>query len=85
MVHLDRIREEIRVLNIKDETLLSYRVYENFSKRIQHFNTIKMGGYPDRNKLTEEELEEQSYLNSYFENLKDIFPQIEAKWCRRYV
>jgi hypothetical protein len=85
MVHLDRIREEIRVLNIKDETLLSYRVYENFSKRIQHFNTIKMGGYPDRNKLTEEELEEQSYLNSYFENLKDIFPQIETKWRRRYV
>ena len=44
-----------------------------------------MGGYPDRNKLTEEELEEQSYLNSYFENLKDIFPQIETKWRRRYV
>ena len=24
MVHLERIHEEIRVLNIKDETLLSY-------------------------------------------------------------
>ena len=85
MVHIERIHEEIRVLHIKDETLVSYRIYENFSNRIQHFNTIKMGGYPDRNKLTEEEIEEQKYLNSYFETLKELFPHIESKWCRRHV
>ena len=44
MVHLDRIHEEIRVLNIKDETLLSFRVFENFNKRLDHFKTIKLGG-----------------------------------------
>ena len=55
MVHLDRIFEEIRVLNVKDESLLSFRVFENFSKRIQHFNTIKMGLFPERNLLTDDE------------------------------
>jgi hypothetical protein len=34
MVHLQRIHEEIRVLNIKDETLLSYRVFINFSVKV---------------------------------------------------
>ena len=31
MVHLERIFEEIRILNIKDETLLSFRIFQNFS------------------------------------------------------
>lgn len=44
-----------------------------------------MGGYPDRDKLTEEEMEEQKYLNSYFETLKELFPHIESKWRRRHV
>ena len=43
MVHLDRIHEEIRVLNIKDETLLSFRVFENFNKRLDHFITSCAG------------------------------------------
>ena len=55
MVHLERIYEEIRVLNIKDETLLSFRVFENFIKRRQHFDTIRMGFFPDRTTLTDEE------------------------------
>ena len=51
MVHAERIHEEIRVLNIKDETLLSFRVFENFNKRLDHFKTIKLGMFPDRVKL----------------------------------
>ena len=35
MVHAERIHEEIRVLNIKDETLLSFRVFDNFNKRLR--------------------------------------------------
>jgi len=84
MVHLDRIHEEIRVLNIKDETLLSFRVFENFNKRLDHFNTIKLGMFPDRVKLTEEEEEEKRYIDTYFKTLEELFPELEAKWRRRY-
>ena len=83
MVHLDRIHEEIRVLNIKDETLLSFRVFENFNKRLDHFKTILMGMFPDRVKLTGEEEEEKRYLDTYLKTLEDLFPQLEAKWRRR--
>ena len=54
MVHLERIHEEIRVLNIKDETLLSFRVFINFGKRLDLLHGIKLGILPDRKKLTEE-------------------------------
>ena len=84
MVHLDRIHEEIRVLNIKDETLLSFRVFENFNKRLDHFKTIKLGMFPDRVKLTEEEEEEKRYIDTYFKTLGELFPELEAKWRRRY-
>lgn len=83
MVHLERIYEEIRVLNIKDETLLSFRVFENFIKRRQHFDTIKMGFFPDRSTLTDEEDEELKHLTTYFETLKKLFPEISDKWHAR--
>jgi len=83
MVHLDRIHEEIRVLNIKDETLLSFRVFENFNKRLDHFNTIKLGMFPDRLKLTVEEEEEKRYIDTYFKTLEELFPELAAKWWRR--
>mgnify|MGYP003639772246 CR=1 FL=1 len=83
MVHLDRIFEEIRVLNVKDESLLSFRVFENFSKRIQHFNTIKMGLFPERNLLTDDELEEIRCLDVYFKTLQHNFSDIFVKWHRR--
>ena len=62
MVHLERIHEEIRVLNIKDETLLSYRVFLNFSKRIDLLHGIELGILPDRKTLTQEEVEEKNTL-----------------------
>ena len=83
MVHLDRIHEEIRVLNIKDETLLSFRVFENFNKRLDHFKTILMGMFPNRVKLTEEEEKEKELLDNYFKTLGELFPELEAKWRRR--
>ena len=83
MVHLDRIREEIRVLRIKDETLLSFRVFENFDSRVAHFKTILMGMFPERVTLTREETMEKEYLDLYFKTLEDTFPELSAKWCRR--
>jgi hypothetical protein len=83
MVHLDRIFEEIRVLNIKDETLLTFRIFQNFTNRIQHFNNIRMGGFPERNVLTADESEELRYLNIYFDTLKQNFPDIFVKWHKR--
>lgn len=83
MVHLERIFEEIRILNIKDETLLSFRIFQNFSTRMQHFNSIKMGLFPERNILTADELEELRYLNIYFDTLKQNFPDLFVKWHKR--
>ena len=83
MVHADRIHEEIRVLNIKDETLLSFRVFDNFNKRLDHFKTIKLGMFPDRLKLVEEEEEEKKLLVKYFKTLDELFPELAAKWWRR--
>lgn len=85
MVHLDRIHEEIRVLNLKDETLLSFRVFVNFTKRMDLFNGIELGALHDRVKLTDEEKNEREYLNKYFKNLKELFPTLAAKWNRRSV
>jgi hypothetical protein len=85
MVHLERIHEEIRVLNIKDETLLSFRVFVNFSKRLDLLHGIKLGILPDRKKLTEEEVEEREYLDMYFNSLKELFPHLYEKWYRRSI
>lgn len=83
MVHLERIYEELRVLNIKDETLLSFRVFENFIKRRRHFDVIKMGFFLDRTTLTDEEDTELKHLTAYFKTLKELFPEISAKWHSR--
>ena len=84
MVHAERIYEEIRVLNIKDETLLSFRVFENFTKRLDQFKTVLLGLFPDRVKLTEEEEEEKELLDKYFKTLEELFPELAVKWRKRY-
>lgn len=84
MVHAERIHEEIRVLNIKDETLLSFRVFENFTKRLDQFKTVLLGLFPDRVKLTEEEEEEKELLDEYFKTLEELFPEMAVKWRKRY-
>lgn len=83
MVHLERIHEELRVLNIKDETLLSFRVFTNFTKRMDLLCSIEFGILPDRTTLTEEERVEKEYLDLYFKKLKENFPDIQHKWSRR--
>ena len=84
MVHAERIHEEIRVLNIKDETLLSFRVFENFTKRLDQFKTVLLGLFPNRVKLTEEEEEEKELLDKYFKTLEELFPETAVKWRKRY-
>jgi hypothetical protein len=84
MVHAERIYEEIRVLNIKDETLLSFRVFENFTKRLDQFKTVLLGLFPDRVKLTEEEEKEKELLDKYFKTLEELFPEMAVKWRKRY-
>ena len=84
MVHAERIYEEIRVLNIKDETLLSFRVFENFTKRLDQFKTVLLGLFPDRVKLTEEEEEEKELLDKYFKTLEELFPELAVKWRKRH-
>jgi hypothetical protein len=83
MVHLERIHEEIRVLNIKDETLLSFRVFVNFVRRVDYLNSIGLGILPDRKTLTDEESNEMKYLDTYFKTLKSLFPVLYCKWNRR--
>ena len=84
MVHAERIHEEIRVLNIKDETLLSFRVFENFTKRLNQFKTVLLGLFQDRVKLTEEEEEEKELLAKNFNTLEELFPELAVKWRKRY-
>jgi hypothetical protein len=43
-----------------------------------------LGMFPDRVKLTEEEEEEKRYIDTYFKTLRELFPELEAKWRRRY-
>ena len=85
MVHLDRIHEEIRVLNLKHETLLSFRVFVNFTNRLDLFKGVELGALPDRVKLTDEEKIEREYLNKYFKTLEELFQTLAAKWNRRSV
>ena len=79
MVHAERIH----VLNIKDETLLSFRVFENFTKRLDQFKTVLLGLFPDRVKLTEEEEKEKELLDKYFKTLGELFPEMAVKWRKR--
>lgn len=83
MVHLERIHEELRVLNLKDGTLLSFRVFTNFTKRMDMLCSIEFGILPNRKTLTEEEKIEKEYLDKYFKTLKENFPDIHCKWSRR--
>lgn len=80
MVHLDRIKEEIRVLRIKDRSLLSSRVFENFNKRFSYFEAIRLGLGPYKSGLSEEDMIEFKYLKEYFDLLKEYFPDLSKKW-----
>ena len=80
MVHLDRIKEELRVLRIKDRSLLSSRVFENFYKRISYFEAMRMGMSPDKKGLSDEDMIEFNYLKEYFNLLKEYFPDLSKKW-----
>ena len=80
MVHLDRIKEEIRVLRIKDRSLLSSRVFENFNKRFSYFEAIRLGLSPDKSGLSDEDMIEFKYLKEYFDLLKEYFPDLSKKW-----
>ena len=80
MVHLDRIKEEIRVLRIKDRSLLSSRVFENFNKRISYFEAIRLGLSPDKSGLSDEDIIEFKYLKEYFDLLQEYFPDLSKKW-----
>jgi len=81
MVHLDRIKEELRVLRIKDRSLLSPRVFENFYKRISYFEAMRMGMSPDKEGLSDEDMIiEFNYLKEYFKLLKEYFPDLSKKW-----
>lgn len=84
MVHLDRIREEIRVINIKHESLVSYRIFVNFSRRLDWLNGIRMGMLPDRNYLTQDEITEKGLLDLYFATIESNFPELASKWANRY-
>jgi hypothetical protein len=80
MVHIDRIKEEIRVLRIKDRSLLSSRVFENFNKRISYFEAIRLGLSPDKSGLSDEDIIEFKYLKEYFDLLQEYFPDLSKKW-----
>jgi hypothetical protein len=80
MVHIDRIKEEIRVLRIKDRSLLSSRVFENFNKRISYFESIRLGLSPDKSGLSDEDIIEFKYLKEYFDLLQEYFPDLSKKW-----
>ena len=80
MVHLDRIKEEIRVLRIKDRSLLSSRVFENFNKRFSYFEAIRLGQSPDKSGLSDEDMIEFKYLKEYFDLLQEYFPDLSKKW-----
>ena len=83
MIHLDRIHEELRVLNLKNEKLLSPKAFANFSKRSDLLNGILLGVFP-RKELTPEEKTEKKLLDEYFKTLKNNFYGLYEEWCRRY-
>jgi hypothetical protein len=84
MVHLDRIREEIRVINIKHESLVSYRIFVNFNRRLDWLNGIRRGMLPDRNYLTQDEITEKGLLDLYFATIATNFPELALRWTNRY-
>lgn len=83
MVHLERIHEELRVLNLKDEKLLSPKAFANFSKRLDLLNGILFGLFP-RKELTPGERVEKNLLDEYFKTFKENFYGLYEDWYRMY-
>ena len=71
------------MLNIRHESLVSYRIFKNFNKRLDWLNGIKMGILPDRNFLTQDEATEKELLESYTATIKANFPELVSKWIHR--
>ena len=77
---VERLKEEIRVLRMKREHLLSKRGFENFEKRKSCLRAIQLGLSPDKRGLNNSEKTEMEYLKEYFELLEEYFPELKRKW-----
>jgi hypothetical protein len=83
MVHLDRIREEIRVLKLGNEKLLSEKIFLVFTRRLDYFNSIHLGLSPESRIIDELEMKEEELLNEYIDLFKDNFPCIYSLWSKK--
>ncbi len=83
MVHLDRIREEIRVLKLGNEKLLSEKIFLVFTRRLDYFNSIHLGLSPESRIIDELDMKEEELLNEYIDLLKDNFPCTYILWSKK--
>lgn len=83
MVHLDRIREEIRVLKLGNEKLLSEKIFLVFTRRLDYFNSIHMGLSPESRIIDELDMKEEELLNEYIDLFKDNFPCTYILWSKK--
>ena len=82
MVDKNRLIEELRVLRMKNEKLLSKRAFENFLKRFSYLKAIQLGlsPDPDKHRLNEMDNLEMSYLKEYFQLFEEKYPSLKRKW-----
>ena len=82
MVDKNRLIEELRVLRMKNEKLLSKRAFENFLKRFSYLKAIQLGLSPDPDKYRLNEMDnlEMSYLKEYFQLFEEKYPSLKRKW-----
>ncbi len=83
MVHLDRIREEIRVLKLGNEKLLSEKIFLVFTRRLDYFNSIHLGLSPESRIIDELDMKEEELLNEYIDLFKDTFPCTYILWSKK--
>ena len=83
MVHLDRIREEIRVLKLGNEKLLSEKIFLVFIRRLDYFNSIHLGLSPESRIIDELDMKEEELLNEYIDLFKDTFPCTYSLWSKK--
>ena len=78
MVDRERIKEELRVLELKDEKLLSKRMFQRLENRLTYLEGCRMGLLPRL--LSAGEQTEMKHLNEYFRLFKEYFPELHRKW-----
>ena len=83
MVHLDRIREEIRVLKLGNEKLLSEKIFLVFTRRLDYFKSVHLGLSPDSRIIDELDMKEEELLNEYIDLFKDNFPGTYSLWSKK--